>query len=145
MRQRFEYLRKMDVQRGGNVERSQPVGGEATHLGCERGRVCRPMQLGSGAVVDCGDHGYQCSGQNPMGSLKPSSCAVASAEAAGAATLVSVCSEPFALQPGDIIISGTPSGVGLARKPPVWMKAGDVCEVEIEGVGLLSNPVVDEG
>ena len=60
------------------------------------------------------------------------------------ATLVSVCSEPFALRPGDIIIAGTPSGVGFARKPPVFMKAGDVCEVEIEGVGLLSNPVVDD-
>ncbi|MGJ7511346.1 fumarylacetoacetate hydrolase family protein [Variovorax sp. GT1P44] len=59
------------------------------------------------------------------------------------ATLVSVCSEPFALQPGDIIIAGTPAGVGFARKPPVFMKAGDVCEVEIEGIGLLSNPVVD--
>jgi 2-keto-4-pentenoate hydratase/2-oxohepta-3-ene-1,7-dioic acid hydratase in catechol pathway len=60
------------------------------------------------------------------------------------ATLVAVCSEPFALEPGDIIIAGTPSGVGAARKPPIFMKAGDVCEVEIEGVGLLSNPVVDE-
>ena len=60
------------------------------------------------------------------------------------ATLVSVCSEPFALQPGDIIIAGTPSGVGLARHPQVFIKAGDVCEVEIEGVGLLSNPVADE-
>lgn len=60
------------------------------------------------------------------------------------ATLVSVCSEPFALQPGDIIVAGTPSGVGAARKPPIFMKAGDVCEVEIEGVGLLSNPIVDE-
>jgi 2-keto-4-pentenoate hydratase/2-oxohepta-3-ene-1,7-dioic acid hydratase in catechol pathway len=59
------------------------------------------------------------------------------------ATLVAVCSEPFALQPGDIIIAGTPAGVGFARKPQVFMKAGDVCEVEIEGVGLLSNPVVD--
>jgi len=59
------------------------------------------------------------------------------------ATLVSVCSEPFALVPGDIIIAGTPAGVGFARKPPIFMKAGDVCEIEIEGVGLLSNPVVD--
>lgn len=58
-------------------------------------------------------------------------------------TLVAVCSEPFALEPGDIIIAGTPSGVGAARKPPIFMKAGDVCEVEIEGVGLLSNPIVD--
>ncbi len=60
------------------------------------------------------------------------------------ATLVSVCSEAMALQPGDIIITGTPAGVGLARKPPVWMKAGDVCEIEVEGMGVLRNSVVDE-
>jgi len=57
---------------------------------------------------------------------------------------VSVCSEAIALQPGDIIITGTPSGVGMARKPQVWMKAGDVCEVEIEGIGVLRNPIADE-
>jgi 2-keto-4-pentenoate hydratase/2-oxohepta-3-ene-1,7-dioic acid hydratase in catechol pathway len=60
------------------------------------------------------------------------------------ATLVAACSEGMALEPGDIIITGTPSGVGLARKPPVWMKAGDVCDIELEGVGVLSNHVVDE-
>ncbi|WP_076998850.1 fumarylacetoacetate hydrolase family protein [Variovorax sp. KK3] len=60
------------------------------------------------------------------------------------ATLVSCCSEAMALQPGDIIITGTPAGVGMARKPQVWMKAGDVCEVEIEGIGVLRNPIVDE-
>jgi 2-keto-4-pentenoate hydratase/2-oxohepta-3-ene-1,7-dioic acid hydratase in catechol pathway len=60
------------------------------------------------------------------------------------ATLVATCSEPMALLPGDIIISGTPAGVGFARKPPIFMKAGDVCEVEIEGLGILRNPVVDE-
>jgi 2-keto-4-pentenoate hydratase/2-oxohepta-3-ene-1,7-dioic acid hydratase in catechol pathway len=48
------------------------------------------------------------------------------------------------LEPGDLIVSGTPAGVGFARKPPLWMKDGDLCEVEIEGVGLLSNPVKDE-
>jgi 2-keto-4-pentenoate hydratase/2-oxohepta-3-ene-1,7-dioic acid hydratase in catechol pathway len=60
------------------------------------------------------------------------------------ATLISVCSEPMALQVGDIIISGTPAGVGFARKPPLFMVAGDRCEVEIEGVGLLSNGIIDE-
>jgi 2-keto-4-pentenoate hydratase/2-oxohepta-3-ene-1,7-dioic acid hydratase in catechol pathway len=60
------------------------------------------------------------------------------------ATLVSTCSEPMALRPGDMIISGTPAGVGAARKPPVWMKSDDVCEIEIEGLGILRNPVVDE-
>ena len=60
------------------------------------------------------------------------------------ATLVSYLSEAVCLQPGDVIVTGTPSGVGLARKPPLWMKHGDVCEVEIEGVGILRSPVVDE-
>jgi 2-keto-4-pentenoate hydratase/2-oxohepta-3-ene-1,7-dioic acid hydratase in catechol pathway len=60
------------------------------------------------------------------------------------ATLVAACSDGMALQPGDIIITGTPSGVGMARKPQVWMRAGDVCEIEVEGVGILRNPVIDE-
>jgi 2-keto-4-pentenoate hydratase/2-oxohepta-3-ene-1,7-dioic acid hydratase in catechol pathway len=60
------------------------------------------------------------------------------------ATLVAVCSEPFALQPGDIIISGTPSGIGLVRKPPIFMKPGDHCEIEVEGIGILANPIRDE-
>jgi acylpyruvate hydrolase len=60
------------------------------------------------------------------------------------ATLVSVLSEAFTLSPGDIIVTGTPAGVGLARKPPLWMKAGDVCEVELEGLGILSNVVADQ-
>ncbi len=45
------------------------------------------------------------------------------------------------LQPGDILSTGTPSGVGFSRKPPVWMKPGDVCEVAIEGVGSLINTI----
>lgn len=60
------------------------------------------------------------------------------------ATLVAACSEAMALAPGDIIIAGTPSGVGLARTPPLWMKAGDICEVEVEGIGILRNSIVDE-
>jgi 2-keto-4-pentenoate hydratase/2-oxohepta-3-ene-1,7-dioic acid hydratase in catechol pathway len=60
------------------------------------------------------------------------------------ATLVHVCSDAMALSPGDIIISGTPSGVGFARKPPLFMKAGDTCEIEIEGIGILRNGVRDE-
>jgi acylpyruvate hydrolase len=49
------------------------------------------------------------------------------------------------LKPGDVIVTGTPSGVGLARKPPLWMKPGDVVEVEIENIGLLRNPIIAEG
>lgn len=60
------------------------------------------------------------------------------------ATLINLLSEAVCLQPGDVIVSGTPSGVGLARKPPLFMKNGDVCEIEIEGIGILRNPVTDE-
>jgi acylpyruvate hydrolase len=49
------------------------------------------------------------------------------------------------LEPGDLLVTGTPEGVGQARKPPVFMKGGDVCEIEIEGIGTLRNPIVDEG
>jgi 2-keto-4-pentenoate hydratase/2-oxohepta-3-ene-1,7-dioic acid hydratase in catechol pathway len=48
------------------------------------------------------------------------------------------------LVPGDVISTGTPGGVGSKRKPPVWMKPGDVFEVEVSGVGVLRNPVIDE-
>jgi 2-keto-4-pentenoate hydratase/2-oxohepta-3-ene-1,7-dioic acid hydratase in catechol pathway len=60
------------------------------------------------------------------------------------ATLITTLSEAFTLQPGDIIVTGTPGGVGLARKPPLWMKPGDLCEVEMEGLGILSNHVIDQ-
>ncbi len=60
------------------------------------------------------------------------------------ATLVNEISEVMTLEPGDVIITGTPFGVGFVRKPPLFMKAGDVCEVEIEGIGVLRNSVIDE-
>jgi 2-keto-4-pentenoate hydratase/2-oxohepta-3-ene-1,7-dioic acid hydratase in catechol pathway len=53
--------------------------------------------------------------------------------------------EGMTLEPGDMLFTGTPSGVGHARKPnPVWMKAGDKIEVEIQGIGTLVNPIEDE-
>jgi 2-keto-4-pentenoate hydratase/2-oxohepta-3-ene-1,7-dioic acid hydratase in catechol pathway len=60
------------------------------------------------------------------------------------ATLISLLSEAMTLMPGDLIVTGTPSGVGLGRKPPLWMKHGDVCTVSVDGVGTLINPVLDE-
>ncbi|MNS91304.1 Ureidoglycolate lyase [compost metagenome] len=60
------------------------------------------------------------------------------------AELISVLSEALTLEPGDLIVSGTPAGIGWARKPPLFMKPGDLCTVEIEGIGTLSNPIADE-
>ncbi len=60
------------------------------------------------------------------------------------ARLISVLSVAITLAPGDIIVSGTPAGVGMARKPPLFMKHGDTCEIEIEGIGILRNTVEDE-
>ena len=56
--------------------------------------------------------------------------------------LVSYISQGITLEPGDVISSGTPEGVGSFRNPPVWLKAGDVCEVRIEKLGTLRNPVI---
>lgn len=59
----------------------------------------------------------------------------------GVARTIALLSESLTLEPGDVLVMGTPGGVGYARTPPVWMKAGDTIEVEIEGIGILSNPV----
>jgi 2-keto-4-pentenoate hydratase/2-oxohepta-3-ene-1,7-dioic acid hydratase in catechol pathway len=56
--------------------------------------------------------------------------------------VLSYLSRVFTLEPGDLVYTGTPPGVGFARKPPVFLKPGDVCEVEIDGLGVLRNPVV---
>ena len=60
------------------------------------------------------------------------------------ADIVAFCSDFTPLAPGDIIATGTPEGVGHRRTPPLWMKAGDVLEVEISGIGTLRSRVVDE-
>lgn len=58
--------------------------------------------------------------------------------------LIAFASTFTTLEPGDVLVTGTPAGVGLRRNPQVWMKDGDVVEIELEGVGVLRNPVVKE-
>lgn len=57
--------------------------------------------------------------------------------------IVSYISKISTLEPGDVILTGTPEGVGYARKPPVYMKAGDTITIEVEGLGALTNPMAD--
>ncbi len=61
----------------------------------------------------------------------------------GIAELVAFLSQSTTLEPGDVIATGTPPGVGFARKPPIYVKPGDRMEVEIEGLGILANPVTE--
>jgi 2-keto-4-pentenoate hydratase/2-oxohepta-3-ene-1,7-dioic acid hydratase in catechol pathway len=60
----------------------------------------------------------------------------------GVAEIVAFVSEAITLEPGDLIITGTPAGVGAFRAPPVWLQPGDEITIEIDGVGKISNPVV---
>jgi 2-keto-4-pentenoate hydratase/2-oxohepta-3-ene-1,7-dioic acid hydratase in catechol pathway len=60
------------------------------------------------------------------------------------ARIISYVSDFTPLEPGDVIATGTPAGVGHRRTPPVWMKAGDVLEVEITSIGTLRSRIVDE-
>jgi 2-keto-4-pentenoate hydratase/2-oxohepta-3-ene-1,7-dioic acid hydratase in catechol pathway len=60
----------------------------------------------------------------------------------GVPQLIEFLSRSITLEPGDVIATGTPPGVGFARKPPVFIKPGDRMEVEIDGLGVLGNPVV---
>ena len=59
-------------------------------------------------------------------------------------SLVEHFSTAFTLEPGDVVATGTPSGVGITRKPPLLLKAGDIVRIEIEAIGRLENPVIDE-
>ena len=61
------------------------------------------------------------------------------------AHLISYLSRGMTLLPGSVLLTGTPAGCGFAQKPPVWLKLGDVYEVDIEGIGVLRNPIVKEG
>jgi 2-keto-4-pentenoate hydratase/2-oxohepta-3-ene-1,7-dioic acid hydratase in catechol pathway len=61
----------------------------------------------------------------------------------GVAETLVLITECMTLEPGDVVITGTPAGVGYAKIPPVFMKPGDICEVEIEGIGILRNPIQD--
>jgi len=60
----------------------------------------------------------------------------------GVADIVSFVSQGITLEPGDLIITGTPAGVGAFRKPQVWLKPGDEITIEIDGLGSITNPVV---
>jgi 2-keto-4-pentenoate hydratase/2-oxohepta-3-ene-1,7-dioic acid hydratase in catechol pathway len=59
--------------------------------------------------------------------------------------LIAYLSRGMTLLPGTVLLTGTPEGVGMGKEPPRWLRPGDVCEVEIEGIGTLRNPVVAEG
>jgi acylpyruvate hydrolase len=88
---------------------------------------------GKGLKIECRLNGMVMQSDNTANMIFP------------VAESIAYITQGMTLEPGDIIMTGTPSGVGVARKPPVWMKAGDICEIEIDGIGVLSNAIADEG
>jgi acylpyruvate hydrolase len=62
----------------------------------------------------------------------------------GPASLISILSQTLVLEPGDVISTGTPAGIGSCRKPPVFLRAGDRVEIEVAGIGILENTMVAE-
>jgi len=62
----------------------------------------------------------------------------------GVAELIAILSREVTLEPGDVIVTGTPSGVGVFREPPVFLEPGDLVRVEVEGIGSLTSPIADE-
>ena len=58
--------------------------------------------------------------------------------------LVAYLSQLMTLEPGDVVSTGTPAGVGVFRKPPVFLKPGDVARLEVEGIGTLENPILEQ-
>jgi len=60
------------------------------------------------------------------------------------AETIALLADVLTLEPGDVLVMGTPAGVGQARNPPVWMKAGDTIAIDIERIGTLVNPIVNE-
>ena len=62
----------------------------------------------------------------------------------GCAEQIATLSTAFTLEPGDLVSTGTPAGVGFARTPPVFLRAGDTVRIAIDGVGTIENPVIDE-
>jgi 2-keto-4-pentenoate hydratase/2-oxohepta-3-ene-1,7-dioic acid hydratase in catechol pathway len=62
----------------------------------------------------------------------------------GIPQIIEYLTTAFTLRPGDVVFTGTPAGVGVSRKPPQFLKAGDTVRIEISGLGTLENPVIDE-
>ncbi len=61
------------------------------------------------------------------------------------ADLIAIISAEVTLEPGDVIVTGTPSGVGVFREPQIFLEPGDLVQVEVEGIGSLTNPITDDG
>jgi len=87
---------------------------------------------GKGLKIECRVNGKVMQSDNTSNMMFP------------VAETIVYATQGMTLQPGDILLTGTPSGVAHARKPPAWMRHGDVCEIEIEGIGILRNPIENE-
>ncbi|MCW5882670.1 MAG: fumarylacetoacetate hydrolase family protein [Anaerolineae bacterium] len=121
-----------DVQSGHRSDGGQWVRGKSQDTFCPLG----PMLVTRDEVADPGALGIRC-----LLNGQPVQESTTSNLIFDVPSLVSFLSHNFTLEPGDVIMTGTPPGVGAARKPPLWLKPGDTVAIEIDGLGRLENPV----
>lgn len=121
-----------DVQSGSRSDGGQWVRGKSLDTFCPLG----PMLVTADEVPDPGALGIRCFLNGEVVQNSTTANLIFDVP-----TLVSFLSHNFTLEPGDVIMTGTPPGVGMARKPPLWLKPGDTVAIEIDGLGRLENPV----
>lgn len=121
-----------DVQSGSRSDGGQWVRGKSQDSFCPLG----PMLVTRDEVDDPGALGIRCALNDQIVQNSTTGNLIFDVP-----TLVSFLSHNFTLEPGDVIMTGTPPGVGAARKPPLWLKPGDTVAIEIDGLGRLENPV----
>ncbi len=121
-----------DVQSGSRSDGGQWVRGKSQDTFCPLG----PMLVTRDEVADPGALGIRCILNDQVVQDSTTGNLIFDVP-----TLVSFLSHNFTLEPGDVIMTGTPPGVGAARKPPLWLKPGDTLAIEIDGLGRLENPV----
>ena len=142
----FPQRRARSCRRIFDLQRRHREGLPAQDLAMDGGEELRRYRSVRSVLCPLGGSSTRLQGPAPgHASERPDRCSSAGIAdmAFDVESLIVSLSEAFTLSAGDIIVTGTPGGIGMSRRPPLWMKPGDVCEVEISGLGVLRNSIIN--